>query len=100
PLSSAEDQYQQIDSPDLDKGRHNCPRDADNGGVGMVQHYFATACVPNQGMQRHNEALRVGDNLSAVRTLVPAGSIAPGQVGSVDAKLWVGPQDQDAMSDL
>ncbi|HLU79498.1 MAG TPA: membrane protein insertase YidC [Burkholderiaceae bacterium] len=99
-LYSAEDKYQKIDFSDLDKGRHNYTRDADNGWVGMVQHYFATAWVPNQGMQRHNEALRVGDNLYAVRTLVPAGSIAPGQVGSVDANLWVGPQDQDAMSDL
>ena len=31
---------------------------------------------------------------------MPAGAVAPGQAASVDAHLWVGPQDQDAMSDL
>ncbi|HLU00585.1 MAG TPA: membrane protein insertase YidC [Burkholderiaceae bacterium] len=99
-LYSAEDKYQKIDFSDLDKGKHNYVRDANNGWVGMVQHYFATAWVPNQGVQRHNEALRIGDNLYAIRTLVPAGSIAAGEAGSVDANLWVGPQDQDAMSAL
>jgi len=99
-LYSAEDKYQKIDFSDLDKSRHNYTRDADNGWIGMVQHYFASAWVPRQGVQRHNEALRIGDNLYAIRTLVPAGSIAPGEVAAVDANLWVGPQDQDAMSDL
>ena len=99
-LYSAEDKYQKIDFSDLDKSRHNYTRDANNGWIGMVQHYFATAWVPQQGVQRHNEALRIGDNLYAIRTLVSAGGIAPGEAGSVDASLWVGPQDQDAMSDL
>lgn len=99
-LYSAEDKYQKIDFSDLDKSRHNYTRDANNGWIGMVQHYFATAWVPQQGVQRHNEALRIGDNLYAIRTLVPAGAIAPGEAGSVDAHLWVGPQDQDAMSEL
>ena len=99
-LYSAEDKYQKIDFSDLDKSRHNYTRDANNGWIGMVQHYFATAWVPQQGVQRHNEALRVSDNLYAIRTLVSAGGVAPGEAGSVDAHLWVGPQDQDAMSDL
>lgn len=99
-LYSAEDKYQKIDFSDLDKGRHNYTRDANNGWIGMVQHYFASAWVPEQGLQRHNEALRIGDNLYAIRTLVSAGNIAPGEAVAVDANLWVGPQDQDAMSDL
>ncbi|NLC35951.1 MAG: membrane protein insertase YidC [Alcaligenaceae bacterium] len=99
-LYSAEDKYQKIDFSDLDKGRHSYTRDADNGWIGMVQHYFASAWVPQQGVQRHNEALRIGDNLYAIRTLVSAGNVGPGEAASVDANLWVGPQDQDAMSDL
>ncbi|HLV27710.1 MAG TPA: membrane protein insertase YidC [Burkholderiaceae bacterium] len=97
---SAEDKYQKIDFSDLDKGRGSYTRNADNGWIGMVQHYFATAWVPAPGIQRHNEALRIGDNLYAIRTLASAGSIAPGQSQSVDAYLWTGPQDQQAMGDL
>ena len=99
-LYSAEDKYQKISFSDLDKGKAGYTRDADNGWIGMVQHYFATAWVPQQGVQRHNEALRVNDNLYAIRTLVPAGTVGAGEAVNVDASLWVGPQDQDAMSEV
>ena len=99
-LYSADDKYQKISFSDLDKGKSNYTRDADNGWIGMVQHYFATAWVPEQGVQRHNEALRVSDNLYAIRTLVPAGTVGAGEAVNVDASLWVGPQDQDAMSEV
>ena len=97
---SAEDKYQKIDFSDLDKGKAGYTRDADNGWIGMVQHYFATAWVPPQGVQRHNEALRLGDNLYAIRTLAGAGAIEPGQSTTVEAHLWTGPQDQQAMGDI
>ncbi|NYT24667.1 membrane protein insertase YidC [Alcaligenaceae bacterium] len=99
-IYSAEDKYQKISFSDLDKGKTSYTRSADNGWVGMVQHYFASAWVPPQGVQRHNEALRIGDNLYAIRTLAGAGSVEPGQAVTVDANLWVGPQDQQAMGDL
>ena len=97
---SADDKYQKISFSDLDKGRNSYTRDANNGWIGMVQHYFASAWVPEQGVQRHNEALRIGDNLYAIRTVVPAGNVEAGQAVAVDANLWVGPQDQQAMGDL
>ncbi|NGR06737.1 membrane protein insertase YidC [bacterium SGD-2] len=99
-LYTAEDKYQKIDFSDLDKGRASYTRTADNGWIGMVQHYFATAWVPQQGVQRHNEALRIGDNLYAIRTLVGSPAIGPGQAATVEADLWVGPQDQKAMGEL
>jgi len=95
---SSEDKYQKISFSDLDKGKGSYIREANNGWIGMVQHYFATAWVPQEGVKRHNEALRISDNLYAIRTLVPAGGVDAGQAVNVDAQLWVGPQDQDAMS--
>ncbi|EJC60773.1 membrane protein insertase [Alcaligenes faecalis subsp. faecalis NCIB 8687] len=44
--------------------------------------------------------LKLGNNLYAVRTLESVGSIDAGQSKAVDASLWVGPQDQKAMSQL
>ncbi|MBX7021073.1 membrane protein insertase YidC, partial [Providencia rettgeri] len=65
-----------------------------------VQHYFATAWVPAKDLQRTNEILKLGNNLYAVRTLESVGSIAACPSKAVDAALWVGPQDQKAMSQL
>ncbi|UYY87332.1 membrane protein insertase YidC [Alcaligenes sp. SMD-FA] len=97
---SSGEKFQKITFSDIDKNKATYARSVDNGWIGMVQHYFATAWVPAQDLQRTNEILKLGNNLYAVRTLESVGSIAAGQSKEVDAALWVGPQDQKAMSQL
>jgi len=99
-LYSAEDKFQKITFSDIDKGKSNYTKQADNGWIGMVQHYFATAWVPTESKPRHNEALRLSNNLYAVRAIEGVGTIQPGEQVTVDSHLWVGPQDQQAMSEL
>ncbi|HUH86605.1 MAG TPA: membrane protein insertase YidC, partial [Pusillimonas sp.] len=60
-------------------------------------HYFASAWVPVEDRIRHNEVLRVSDNLYSVRTIQSIGTIEPGQNQAIDSQLWLGPQDQQAM---
>ncbi|MYN12601.1 membrane protein insertase YidC [Pusillimonas sp. TS35] len=97
-LYSAEEKFQKIPFKDIDKGNASYVKQADNGWIGMVQHYFASAWVPKEGVTRHNEALRLSNNLYAIRTIEAVGTIQPGQHIAVDSSLWVGPQDQKAMS--
>ncbi|MCC2596075.1 membrane protein insertase YidC [Pusillimonas sp. MFBS29] len=99
-LYSAEDKFQKVSFSDIDKGKASYTKQADNGWIGMVQHYFASAWVPAQGTVRHNETLRLSDNLYAIRSIESAGTIEPGQNTSVAANLWVGPQDQKAMAEV
>ena len=95
---SSEDKFQKMTFEDIAKGKASYIEQADNGWIAIVQHYFASAWVPPQGTLRSNQALKVGDNLYAIRTIESMGEIAPGEHRSVDAQLWVGPQDQQAMS--
>lgn len=97
-MYSTDEKYQKIAFKDIDKGKASYIKQANNGWIGMVQHYFATAWVPPQGTVRHNEALHLSNNLYAVRSIEPVGTIAPGEKASVNSHLWVGPQDQKAMS--
>ena len=99
-LYSAEDKFQKVTFSDIDKRKTNYTQQADNGWIGMVQHYFATAWVPPQGKVRNNEALRLSDNLYAIRSIEGVGSIQPGQQQILTSHLWVGPQDQQAMGEL
>jgi len=99
-LYSADEKFQKISFSDIDKGKASYVKQADNGWIGMVQHYFASAWVPPEGVARHNEALRLSNNLYAIRSIEPVGTIEPGQHATVNANLWVGPQDQKAMSAL
>jgi len=97
---SAQDKFQKAKFSDIEKGKASYIKEADNGWIGMVQHYFATAWVPPEGTVRHNEMLQVASNLYAVRTIEAVGAIEPGQHKTVESGLWVGPQDQEAMQAL
>lgn len=95
---SEEDKFQKISFEDIGKNKAKYIKEADNGWIGIVQHYFATAWVPKEGVVRTNEAIKLPDNLYAIRTIEPVGEIAPGANKLVSANLWVGPQDQEAMN--
>lgn len=97
---SAEDKYQKVSFSDINKGKASYIREAKDGWIAMVQHYFASAWVPTQDQARHNEVLRVADNLFAVRAIQAIGAVAPGQSQTHNASLWVGPQDQQAMQQV
>ena len=97
---SEQDKFQKIAFSDIEKGKASYIKKADNGWIAVVQHYFATAWIPPQGQQRSIDVLQVQPNLYAARTVEPVGNVAPGSTASVDAHLWVGPQDQKAMSAL
>ncbi len=99
-LYSAEEKFQKVSFSDIDKGKSGYTKEANNGWIGMVQHYFATAWVPTENAVRHNEALRLSENLYAIRSIESVGTIEPGQHKVVESDLWVGPQDQKAMSEL
>jgi len=90
--------FQKVSFSDIEKNKASYARQADDGWIGMVQHYFAAAWIAPQGAPRHNEILRVGNNLYAARTVQSVGAIAPGASTTVQSTLWLGPQDQQAMS--
>jgi len=99
-LYSEEDKFQKVKFSDVDKGKAKYTQQTDNGWIGMVQHYFASAWVPPQGVARKNEVLNISDHIYAVRSIQSLGEIAPEAKEHIDANLWVGPQDQKAMGDL
>ena len=97
---SEQDKFQKVTFSDIAKNKGDYVRQADNGWLAIVQHYFATAWVPPEGKPRSNELLQVQPNLYAARSIEAVGAVQPGATTQVDSHLWVGPQDQKAMSAL
>ena len=87
------EKFQKIKFEDI--GPNGAPhvKQADDGWVAMVQHYFVTAFVPPQGQAREYYTRRVDNNLYAVGAIVPLGSVAAGATASSESKLYVGPQE-------
>ena len=90
---SAEDKFQKIKFDNIGEGKMDHATKTDNGWVGMVQHYFVSAFIPQDKVARENYTKKVGENLYAIGTVIPLGTIAPHASASNDTRLYVGPQE-------
>jgi YidC/Oxa1 family membrane protein insertase len=66
----------------------------------MIQHYFVTAFVPQEGAQREYYARMVDKNLYSIGMLQPLPALAPQASTTATSQLYVGPQDQNALAKL
>ena len=94
------EKFHKFDFSDAEKGKSVPVKPAGDGWVGMIQHYFAAAWLPQGGATREFYSKKVAENLFTAGVIVPIGNIAAGAAGAFDAKLYVGPQDQDRLKEL
>ena len=100
-LYNESDKYKKLDFADIDKGKTKFADKADNGWVGMVEHYFVVAWLPPDAKKLPRDFyVNKLDNLYYVGVKVPMGSIAPGATGRIDVPLYAGPQEQDTLKSL
>ncbi len=94
------EKFHKIEFSDIEKGKQSHARSSKDGWVSMIQHYFVSAWVPPAGVQREIYSRQVDKNLYAVGSILPLASIAPGASESLQATLYVGPQDQNALKQI
>ena len=94
------EKFHKFDFSDAEKGKSVPVKPAGDGWVGMIQHYFAAAWLPQGGATREFYSKKVAENLFTAGVIVPIGTIAVGATGAFDAKLYAGPQDQDRLKEL
>ncbi|WP_420475575.1 membrane protein insertase YidC [Noviherbaspirillum sp. ST9] len=94
------EKYQKMEFEDIEKGKTKHATKSDNGWVALVQHYFVSALVPAQNAQREIYSKKVDNNLYAIGSILPVGTVAPGATASLDAKLYSGPQETDRLEKL
>lgn len=91
--------YQKVEFADIDKGKVAIQRQAQDGYVAMVQHYFFSAWLLPEGQERENYVRRI-DNLYAVGQIGPVLEVAPGATQSSRARLVIGPQEEKVLEQL
>ncbi|WP_120965313.1 membrane protein insertase YidC [Comamonas sp. lk] len=92
--------YHKVEFKDIASGKAEVDKSSTNGYVAMVQHYFASAWLLADGIQRDNRVAKVGDNLFAVSMVTPLGTVEPGQTKTVSARLFTGPQIEPMLESL
>ena len=92
-----EAKFVKVEFGDIAKGKQVHPKKAKDGWIAMVQHYFVSAWLPKQGVEREYFMQKVGDNLYTAGVVVPVGAVAPGATASVSVPAFIGPQDTDIL---
>jgi YidC/Oxa1 family membrane protein insertase len=99
-IYTQQDKLFKIDFSDIVEGKAEHPKQASDGWIAFVQHYFVAALIPQEGATREFFARSLGNNLIAGGVFVPVGTIAPNEAREVSATLYVGPQEQDRLKAL
>ena len=89
--------YQKVEFKDIENNKVDVEKQANSGYVAMVQHYFASAWILADGIRRDLFVRKVDTNLYAVGMITPLETIAPGTTRSIDAKFFVGPQEEKVL---
>jgi YidC/Oxa1 family membrane protein insertase len=92
--------YNKVDFGDIEKNKAEIDKSSPNGYVAMVQHYFASAWLLPDGVQRENFVRKVDTNLYAVGMITPVADLAPGQSKTVSNQLYSGPQEEKVLEAL
>jgi YidC/Oxa1 family membrane protein insertase len=103
-----QDKFKKIDFGEIDKEAADRIRKpaytpvTDNGWIGMIEHYFVAAWLPPDAgkLQRQFYTTKLDNGLYTAGVRYAEGTIPPGGTGVVNARLYVGPQDQDVLAKL
>ncbi len=90
---SNERKFEKAPPADVDKGKVDVVKRADNGWLAFVQHYFVSAWLPPEGTVREYVLEKRPDGVYAARALLPIAPIAPGASAKISAPLYAGPQE-------
>ncbi|MCA0213768.1 MAG: membrane protein insertase YidC [Proteobacteria bacterium] len=92
--------FQKVEFSDIEKNKAEFEASSPNGYVAMVQHYFASAWLLADGVQRNLFMRKVDTNLYSAGMITPLTDIAPGATKTVEARFFAGPQEEKMLEKL
>ena len=92
--------YQKVSFSDIDDNKQNIVKEAGDGWIAMVQHYFVSAWLPPPGLKREFFTQKVSSKLYSAGVIVPISAINAGATGGISMPLYIGPQEQENLKKL
>lgn len=98
--------YQKVEFEDVKKKKAEYEKQSSDGYIAMAQHYFASAWIVPEGLQRtiSLDGLDIGSSVAnccyRATTVVPLEGILPNSSRTLNAKLFVGPQEEKKLEAL
>ncbi len=99
-IYNQKDKFQKVAFEDITKGKTPYSKTADDGWIGVVQHYFVAAWIAPEKVIREFYTKRLDDNFYAAGVIIPLGKVEPGASVTQAVALYLGPQDQDKLPSI
>ena len=99
-MYTAESKYKKISFSDVEEGKAEYPKHADDGWIGIVQHYFVAAWAPRGNLPREFYLKHLPDGQFAAGLIMSSPEISPGASATVDAPMFAGPQEQKRLKNV
>jgi YidC/Oxa1 family membrane protein insertase len=99
-IYTEKDKLTKVSFKDILEGKAKFPKNATDGWIAFVQHYFLSAWLPPASAQREFFLRPVGNGLIAGGVIVPVASTPAGGSAEVSVPLYVGPLEQDLLKGL
>ena len=95
------EKFQKVAFDDVDKNKTPYAKGLqEEGWVAMIQHYFLSAFLPKEKVQREFFTSKLENGLYAAGVKVVGSAVAAGQKGAITTPLYVGPQDTKTLEKL
>ncbi|NCN88192.1 MAG: membrane protein insertase YidC [Gallionella sp.] len=85
------EKFKKVDFPSIEKKKADLPPASDNGWVGMLQHYFVAAWLPQNGTKREFYARQLDGGLYSAGLVLAVPEIKVGEQAVFGTQLYVGP---------
>lgn len=87
------EKFQKVEFPAIEKGKTGYPKQADDGWIGILQHYFVVAWLPKEKISREFFTRKLEGDAYSVGVILPTQTIDPGQTVVTGTTLYAGPAE-------
>jgi YidC/Oxa1 family membrane protein insertase len=92
--------FHKVDFSDVEEGKPDLPKEASDGWIGMMQHYFVSAWLPEDNAPREYFMRKLPDGLYASGVIVALPQASPQESAKVSVRLFAGPEEQQRLKQV
>ncbi|MGC2167162.1 MAG: membrane protein insertase YidC [Gallionella sp.] len=89
------EKFQKVQFLDIEKGKTSYPKQASDGWIGILQHYFVAAWLPQEKTNREYFTRKLDGDSYAIGVILAPVSVEPGQTASIASTLYAGPAESN-----
>jgi YidC/Oxa1 family membrane protein insertase len=89
------EKFKKVDFADIEKGKGEYPKQANDGWIGLLQHYFVAAWLPKENSSREYFTRKLDGDVYSAGVVLPEIMIKPGEKTTIGSSLYAGPTESN-----